>query len=273
MRINSTFLYLIALIGTALIVFLCYLLAKSERQNDIIKNRMQELESKNAQQEQVHTTAIATAGPGAATSPADQKIKDLSTRFVGDTRSLAEKLRDFTAENTDHNHIAIACKVIAELAENRDALPDEDLNWLYQTQTHPELKRVIAQVTSLRGDNHLLNDYIKQLQPGLANSNPNERRKALGELAKTRYAGAAILILPRLKDEDSSVLLDALLALRVTGNEGHLKALEPLINHSDEPIRWLAGDVANNLETLSKKARTRVSTTDILLDLPPIMAQ
>jgi len=273
MRINPKFLYLIVLISISLIIILCSLLVKSEQQNDIIKNKLQELESKIAQQEKIHATAIATAGPGVATSPTDQKIKDLSTRFVGDDRSLAEKLRDFTAENADHTNIAIACKVITELAENRDALTDEDLKWLYQTQTNLEFKRVIAQVASFRGDNHLLNGYIKHLQPGLANSNPNERRKALGELAKTHYVGAAQLILPLLKDEDSSVILDALLALRATGNEEQLKALEPLLKHPDESINWLARDAATNLETLSKKARMRVLAADILLELPPIAMQ
>lgn len=238
-----------------------------------MKNKLQDFEAKLAQEQQAQATAIAAAGPGAATSPVDQKIKDLSTRFVGDARSLVEKLRDFTTENPDVYHLAIACKVIADLAENRDALPDQDLIWLYPTQTSLELQRVIAQVASFRGDNHLLDNYIQQLQPGLANADPSERRKTLGELAKTRYAGAAKLILPLLKEEDASVLIDALLALRLTGNEGQLKALEPLVKHPDESIRWLARDVTSNLEMLSKKARTRLIAADIALELPPIVAQ
>lgn len=270
MRINQQYLYLVALIGTTLIIFLCCLLVTSENQNKLLKNKLQNLEVKLAQAEQARATAIASAGPGAATSPVDQKIKDLSTRFVGDDRSLAEKLRDFTAENSDTHNLAIACKVVADLAENRDALPDQDLILLYQTQTNSELQRVIAQVASFRGDNHLLNIYITQLQTGLVSSNIDERKKTLGMLAKTRYAGAAILILPQLKEADTSVVLDALLALRATGNEGQLKALEPLMKHSDESISWLARDLANTLETLSKKARTRLLLADIALELPPI---
>jgi len=273
MRIAPKYLYLIVFIGTALIIFLCVLWVVSENRNKVLKSKVQELEAKIAQVQQARATAIAAAGPGVATSPIDQKIKDLSTRFVGDGRSLAEKMRDFMAENSDAYNLAIACKVIADLAENRDALPDQDLRWLYQTQTSLELQRVIAQVASFRGDNHLLDNYIKQLETGLTNSSPDERRKTLGELAKTRYVGAAKLILPLLKEEDSAVVLDALLALRVTGNEGQLKALEPLIKHPDESIRWLASDVANHLETLSEKARVCLVLADIVLELPPIVVQ
>jgi hypothetical protein len=273
MRNNQQYLYLAALIAAALIIFLGCLLVASENRNQVLQNNVLALETKLAQEEKARVTAIATAGPGAATSPVDQKIKDLSTRFVGDGRSLAEKLRDFTAENSDLHNLAIACKVVADLAENRDALNDQDLIWLYQTQPSLELKRVIAQVASFRGDNHLLIAYIQQLQTGLVSSSADERKKTLGELAKTRYAGAAKLILPLLREEDASVVLDALLALRVTGNEGQLKALEPLINHPNESIRWLARDVVNTLETLSKKARTRLLLADIALELPPIVAQ
>lgn len=270
MRINQIYFYLAVLVGIALIIFLCCLLVASENRNQIMKKKVQGLEAKLAQEEQLRATAIASASPGAATSPADQKIKDLSTRFVGDARSLAEKLRDFTATNSDAQNIAIACKVGADLAENRDALPDRDLIWIYQAQPSLELKRVIAQVASFRGDNQLLDSYIKQLQIGLVSSSPEERKKTLGALAKTRYAGATKLILPLLKEADTSVVLDALLALRVTGNEGQLKALEPLLKHSDESIAWLARDVTNTLETLSKKARTRLLLADIALELPPI---
>lgn len=236
----------------------------------MLESRVQELESLFAKQEQVRAVVIARAGPGTALSPVEQQIKDLSTRFIGDVRTLSEKLRDFTAENPDPQHLAIASKVIADLAENRDALGDQELLWLYPTQTSADVKRVIAQVLSARGDNQLLDNYITQLQPGLTNPAVAERRKVLGELAKTRYLGAAKLILPSLQDEDTSVVLDALLALRNTGNEGQVQALEKLLAHPDESVRWLAGDAANNLQMLSKKARTRLNSADIVAELPPI---
>lgn len=236
----------------------------------MLESRVQELESILVQQEQARAAVIARAGPGTALSPVEQQIKDLSTRFIGDARTLSEKLRDFIAEKADAQRVAIACKVIADLAENRDALSNQELLWLYPTQTSADVKRVVAQVLSLRGDNQLLDNYIAQLQPGLTNPVVAERRNVLGGLAKTRYLGAAKLILPLLQDKDTSVVLDALLALRNTGNEGQLKALEKLLVHPDESVRWLAGDTANNLQMLSKKARTRVNSADIVAELPPI---
>ncbi|WP_152600196.1 HEAT repeat domain-containing protein [Cellvibrio mixtus] len=273
MSIAKKYLYLSVILAVIILLCLCILLVISHHRNETLESRVQELESILAQQEQVRAATIARVGPGTALSPVEQQIKDLSTRFVGDSRTLSEKLRDFTAENPDAQHFAIASKVVADLVENRDALGDEELVWLYPTQTDPGFKRVIAQVLSARGDNQLLDGYIAALEQQLANSAISERRQILGELGKTRYQGAANIILPMLKDKDTSVLLDALLALRNTANEGQLDALDKLHEHPDESVRWLAGDTANNLQMLSKKARMHVTMADIVAELPPIAAQ
>ncbi|PUA27850.1 MAG: hypothetical protein B0W54_15090 [Cellvibrio sp. 79] len=273
MSITKKYLYLTVFLAVVIPLFLGSLLVVSHHRNELLEQRVQELESRFAQQEQARVKALQRVGPGMGLSPVEQKIKDLSTRFVGDARTLSEKLRDFTAEKADPQHIAIACKVIADLAENRDALGDQELVWLYPTQSNPDMKRVIAQVLSQRGDNQLLENYIAQLQPGLADPVVTERRKVLGELAKTRYLGAAKLMLPSLGDGDTSVVLDALLALRNTGNEGQLPAVDKLLKHPDESVRWLAGDVANNLQILSKKARLHVNSADIVAELPPIAVE
>jgi hypothetical protein len=273
MSIAKKYLLLTAFVSAAIILGLAGLLMVSYQQNQALKTQVIELEAKLAQQEQARSKAIKMAGPGAASSPVDRKIKDLSTRFVGDSRNLAEKLRDFTAEHTSAQDIAIACKVVVDLAENPDALSDEQLVWLYGTQTDRNLQRVIAQVLSLRGDNQLLDTYIATLKAGLADTNPAERRKVLGELAKTRYAASADVIVPLLADTDTSVVLDALLALRVTGNERHLPALEKPLQSGDESVRWLASDARNNLELLSKKARMSVNSVDIVAELPVITLQ
>lgn len=273
MSIAKKYLLLTAFISALFILALSGLLMVSYHQNQALRISIIELEAKLAQQDQARSNAIKMAGPGVATSAVDQQIKDLSTRFIGDTRNLAEKLRDFTAERASAQDFAIACKVVADLAENPDAMSDTELIWLYEAQTNPELKRVIAQVLSLRGDNRLLDAYIVQLKAGLADPNPAERRRTLGGLAKTRYAASADLIVPLLEDKDSTVLLDALLALRTTGNENHIKPLEKLLQHADESVRWLSKDALNNLELLSKKARMRVNSADIVAELPAITLQ
>lgn len=208
----------------------------------------------------------------AATKAVDieQIRKDLSTRFIGDPRTFGEKLRDFVAEKTHPQTIAIACKVVADLAENPDTLTNDELMSLYDNQTHPEFKRVLAQVLSLRGNNILMEKLVNEAQPALKSSNPVERSKMLIKLAKTHYAGAANAIAPLVKDSDTSVILDALLALRATGNESHIRHIENLINHSDQSVSWLAKDAVDQLQNLSSKARTKLTSADIAAELPPI---
>jgi HEAT repeat protein len=202
----------------------------------------------------------------------EQIRKDLSTRFIGDPRTFGEKLRDFVAENTHPQTIAIACKVVADLAENPDTLTNPELDSLYHNQTNTELKRVLAQVLSLRGDNNLMQMLVAEAQPGLRSTNPAVRRQTLNDLAKTHYAGAAAAIEPLVQDSDTSVILDALLALRATGNESHIQSVENLLNHPDQSVSWLANDALNQLQNLSTKARTRLNMADIVVELPPIHA-
>lgn len=200
----------------------------------------------------------------------EQIRKDLSTRFVGDPRTFGEKLQDFVTENAYPETIALACKVVADLGENPDTLTNNELSSLYDNHENTEFKRVVAQVLSLRGDNSVLEKYIAEAKPALNSANPAERRKALGDLAKTRYAGAAKAIVPLVQDDDLSVKLDALLALRATGNESHLRHLKNLVDYPDQSVNWLAKDAINHLQNLSTKARTRLNSSDIAAELPPL---
>ena len=214
--------------------------------------------------------SASTTAPTGAPVDIEQLRKDLSTRFIGDLRTLGEKLADFVAENAIAQAIPLACKVIVDLAENPDALSNQELEELYLNQTDPELKRVVAQVLSLRGDNRALETYVSDLQPGLLSDDPSARRAALHALAKTHFASAANGLTPLLQDQDTSVKLEALLALRATGNESHIQALEPLLGDPDPSVSWLAHDALGQLQYLSKKARTRLVLADISAELPPL---
>lgn len=270
MSIARKYLLLSALLGAAVSLALFCLLMVSYNENGRLESRVEALERQVNQESEARNQVAQMAGPGVATSPSDQLFKDLSTRFVGDARTIAEKLNDFLKDNTGQQNIAIAAKVIAELADNRDAMSDEDLRWLSTQDVPTTIKRVAAQVLSFRGDNQLIDAYIAQIKPALNSVDAAERRKALGELAKTRYAGAADIILPSLQDSDTTVLLDALLALRATGNEKHAEALKSFQDHADESVAWLANDALNNLETLSEKARQRLLVAEIVAELPII---
>jgi hypothetical protein len=273
MSIQKKYSSLTAVLLSLLILGLAGLLVTSYHHTNELKAKVHELES----QLNTHTKQSAepqqVAGPGVASSPVDRILKDLSTRFVGDARSLSEKLHDFMKENSDPQHLAIACKLLADLADNQEALSNQELNWLFQQEAKPDFKRVVAQVLSRRGDNALLDSYIAQYKPALNGNNPDERQTALMELGKTRYLGSANLIAPLLAEKDSALLQNVMLALKTTGNESHTPKLKPLLNHPDKSVSWLAQDTLDTLEVLSKKAHARLSNADIAAGLPPIMEQ
>jgi hypothetical protein len=200
-----------------------------------------------------------------------QLLKDLATRNDFNPRTFSERINDFLSANPGRDNIAIVSKAVVDMADNRDSLPDFELEAVYQKQSDPDLKRVTAQVLSMRGDNSLLEKQIAESQTGLSSDNPEARQKTLVALAKTHYAGAADKIAPLLQDKNVSVKLDALLALRATGNESHVHLVQDLVSHPDPSVSWLAKDVIDNIQNLSEKARTKVSTQDIVSELPPIL--
>lgn len=202
----------------------------------------------------------------------DQAVRDLITQTDQDPRSFTDKVTEFLGSNPSREDLAIASKGIYDLADNATILPDYALTSLYQNQTHPDIKRIAAQVMSMRGDNTLIEKQINEAQSGLNNPDPTVRQKTLTELAKTRYHSAANVIAPLLQDNDIGVKLDALLALRATGNESHVYLVENLVNHPDPSVSWLAKDVINELQMLSGQARTRIASRDIVAELPVVEA-
>jgi HEAT repeat protein len=166
--------------------------------------------------------------------------------------------------------IAIASKSIYEKSDDVESLTDEKLQSLYNSHPDPDLKRVIAQVLSRRGNNTLLDDQIREQKTRLESDQGSDRQEALYQLAKTRTVKAAEIIVPLLLDPDENVKIDALVALRATGNETHISKVEGLLNDADPMVRSLASDVINNLKNLSASARTRLSNSDIEEELPPM---
>lgn len=207
-----------------------------------------------------------------ATPDSQQLLKDLSTQSERDPRSFSEKANALLAGNSGKESVALVSKGVFDMADNREILPDYELESLYQSQSNPDLQRVIAQVMSTRGDNRLLEKQITKAQTSLSSENPAIRQQALVELGKTRYASAANAIAPLLQDGDNNVKLDALLALRATGNQSHVRLAETLVTHPDPAVSWLAKDVVNSLQNLSERARTQLDSTDIVAELPVIAA-
>ncbi|MEN0037867.1 MAG: HEAT repeat domain-containing protein [Cellvibrio sp.] len=201
-------------------------------------------------------------------TPSEQIQRDLITQSDRDPRSFSVKVNDLLAANSSAENIAIVSKSVFDLAESRETLSDSELDVLYHGQNNPDIKRVVAQVASARGDNILMEKQVAEAQAGLRSESPSVRQKTLIELAKTRHVSAANAITPLLQDSDSSVKLDALLALRATGNQSHIGVVEQLVNDPDPAVSWLANDVISNLQNLSDKARTKLSSIDIMAELP-----
>ena len=217
---------------------------------------------------QAPAIADAEATPVAAIFDSQKVLRDLGTISDRDPRTFSDKVADLLAANPGPESIAVISQGMVAMAGNPENLPDYALETLYQSQSNAELKRVAAQVLSMRGNNSLMEKQVGEAQAGLRSENPTERQRTLVELAKTRYAGAANAIAPLLQDSDTGVKLDALLALRATGNQSHIHLVESLANHPDPAVSWLANDVIATLQNLSDKARTRLASADIVAELP-----
>jgi HEAT repeat protein len=187
-----------------------------------------------------------------------------------DPRSYAEKLQELLADNPTAEDAAIACRFIFNKADDRAGLPDYALQAIYASQANPDLKRLIAQVLSQRGNDALLTDQIAEAQATLKSANPKDRLDALGQLGKIHSVHAVDAIAPFLQDSDSTVRLAALFALRDSGNQRHVSLVEPMTRDPDPSVSTLAGNVLSALRSLSSSARTSYSRSDIEAELPPI---
>jgi len=199
-----------------------------------------------------------------------QMLRNLEISPGNDSRSFVERVNGLLSDNPTKEKIAVATKGIFDLARDRDHLPDGALESIYNSQNDPDLKRVVAQVLSQRGNDTLLEDQIAKAQAKLKSSQPRDRQDALVQLAKLRNVKAADAILPLLHDPDTDVKLDALLALRNNGNALNAGYVEMLRNDPNPAVRSLANDVASDLQDLSASARTSMSTSDIEAGLPPM---
>jgi len=199
-----------------------------------------------------------------------QVLRDLGTKSESDPRSFSDKVSDLLAGNPTGEKVAIVSKSIVDMVDNREIVPDYMLQSMYSTQTDPDLKRVIAQVLSNRGNNSLMDSQITEAQLQLKSENPIDRQQALTHLAKTRSMSAANAITPLLNDPNIDVKLNALLALRATGNQTHVAYVEGLANDPDPAVSTLAREVIGDLRNLSDSARTMLSVADIAADLPMV---
>ena len=267
------------LLALALVALACVLLIQNQEIR-ALESRIAELQAspklnEDAQKTQAHLPApknetVESNGERADGEQAVPANATGSYQILKELEADPEKLQELLADNPTDEKAAIACRFIFNKAADTRELPDYVLQALYASQSNPDLKRVIAQVLSQRGNDALLNDQIAAAQATLKSVNPKDRLDALNQLAKIHSVHAVDAIAPSLQDADSTVRLAALFALRDSGNQRHIGLAEPLTHDPDPSVSNLAGNVVSALRNLSSSARTSYSRADIEAELPPI---
>ena len=290
---SKKYRFLLALVGVVLTCTIAYFIIhqmnqdqKIQSMEETIRNLQSSLEEKerelknirslsrdqnpaNMKTQERRKTGGGQVASGSATGSL-QILKNLENVSDTDPRSSAEKLQELLADDATEEEAAIASRFIFDKAGDQQALPDYSLQAIYASQTNPDLKRVIAQVMSQRGNDSLLNNRIAEEQARLKSAHPGDRLDALSQLGKTHSTHAVDAIAPFLQDPDSTVRLAALFALRDTGNQRHANLVEAMINDPDPSVSSLAVNVSSSLKNLSSSARTGFSRSDIEAELPPI---
>jgi len=290
---SKKYRFLLALVGVVLTCTIAYFIIhqmnqdqKIQSMEETIRNLQSSLEEKerelknirslsrdqnpaNMKTQERRKTGGGQVASGSATGSL-QILKNLENVSDTDPRSSAEKLQELLADDATEEEAAIASRFIFDKAGDQQALPDYSLQAIYASQTNPDLKRVIAQVMSQRGNDSLLNNRIAEEQARLKSAHPGDRLDALSQLGKTHSTHAVDAIAPFLQDPDSTVRLAALFALRDTGNQRHANLVESMINDPDPSVSSLAVNVSSSLKNLSSSARTGFSRSDIEAELPPI---
>jgi HEAT repeat protein len=247
--------------------------ASLQEREDELKKAPPESRDRNKRQSAVDGSAERKTPVQAATgnlASSYQTLKELEADSTTDPRSYAEKLQALLGEKPTEEEAAIACRSIFNNAADTRDLPDYALQSIYATQSNPDLKRVIAQVLSQRGNDALLNEQIAAAQATLKSEEPARRLEALSRLGKIHSVHAVDAIGPSLQDSDSTVRLAALFAMRDNGNQRHIHLVEPLTRDPDPSVSALAGNVVSALKNFSASARTSYSSADIEAELPPI---
>jgi len=267
------------LLALALVALACVLLIQIQEIR-ALESRIAELQASPKLKEDAQKTLAHSPAPKNETvegngerADGEQAVPANATgsyQILKELEADPEKLQELLADNPTDEKAAIACRFIFNMAADTRELPDYVLQALYASQSNPDLKRVIAQVLSQRGNDALLNDQIAAAQATLKSVNPKDRLDALNQLAKIHSVHAVDAIAPSLQDADSTVRLAALFALRDSGNQRHVSLVEPLTHDPDPSVSNLAGNVVSALRNLSSSARTSYSRADIEAELPPI---
>lgn len=190
-------------------------------------------------------------------------LDSIRTLAADNPYEVAAELQSLLGQGASAAEIKIATRGIYELSSDINSVPDHLLTSIYDEQEDEGLRRLSAQILSMRGDNSLLEKYVDEKADQFVSEDPVDRSNALYEVSQTGHSAAVPAVMPLLNDIDSSVRMDALLALRRTGNKSHVEAARVLIDDPDPHVREMALDVLDNLGRVSETERSSMSEADI----------
>lgn len=150
---------------------------------------------------------------------------------------------------------------LLSLANNSEAFPNEDLEYIYHSYDNDNIRARSARVLSHRGDDALLKEYVSKYDTPVGNDLPS-KNKAILELANLQSRVAIPYISKYLSDSNELVRLQALGAMEMTANIDDIELVRPLLYDSDEAVRSLSREVMNNLVGRGKQQPVPV---DIML--------
>lgn len=150
---------------------------------------------------------------------------------------------------------------LLSLANNAEAFPDADLQYIFNSYTNDNIRSRAARVLAHRGDESLLNQYVKKydaIQP----TDIQGKNKTIMELANLQSRTAVPYLSKYLQDSNDEVRLLALSALDMSANQNDLEIIKPLIYDRNAEVRRLSMEVMNNL---MQRGKSEPVPIDILL--------
>ena len=168
--------------------------------------------------------------------------------------------------NLDSDEISEGMAVLGllSLANDKEALTNEDLEYIFNSYENDNIRARSARVLAHRGDESLLQDYVKKYE-GVLPQDLESKNKKLMELANLQSKVALPYISMYLDDADEVIRLTALSAIEMTASAGEIELVRPLLYDSDPAVRQRSEEVINNLLA---RGKNEAVPTDILLNPP-----
>jgi hypothetical protein len=188
----------------------------------------------------------------AATAPARGGLREKLRQFEA-TQDAAEKLklaRELAKSDQPIEQLA-GVRALAQLAPAEAAPIAERMLAEMRDGKRPAWQVAdVVHALEQAGDVHVLDAYVADERANLASSDATARSRAVYDLGLTRSAKVVPVVVTSLTDSNEWVRLQALDALRATGDEKSASAVEPLL---DDPVAAVRDRAVRTLDTLRRR--------------------